>query len=1005
MVLFKRKPVQFVPAPVIDDTSQEVWLIGETGEIFTSYENYLARLDFYKQKRFICEITGHSSLSFFEAHRSETAGSKDVDETFPEALKEPVLRRVQFQTISRVDNLVDHIFDLFKQDFYPGETVMAFLPSGDRTEAVIREKIRLSELRNPTTNEVERRAMSRYVVKLPNRNGAEANVDDEQLVRDRKVFTKAMLRSFIKNTVSREAWTGAPWVVKEQYAKKYKIDSTIPSHLMRGLTAAARKAALLRRKEQEAALLGNARNPSVTSTPVAEPTGTSTLDIRPVPTLSKSHKSKNQQAGGRGDRNFDASSPMPTPERECSTNAFPLSKIIMKQEIKPAPVPKPPPPPVIKYPIEDLQIPPKPDAPKRPSMHFLSEPMALGPSNSDTAKFEEHITHYLLETWVYLNIYCEPFLLDSFTFDDYVDAIQFSTEDIDCELFVEVHCALLKSLVGEGDNGRVEISLPELEDEDEDDEDDSSLRQASEAAEDSVEVKVKQLSKDKPGDDEDVEMEDGDENKEIGHRAVELFEDGYDWIARLRRRDFKNGGWQVIVVGLLDQFSVLPKYAADADRILTHLVPPEEEPTQQTVRNQYITLDINLRTLVLHILVGLSYDASMIRKYMEECAEAMTEYRKKKIEHQRARKAYLEKLRSLEDERKILLPENTPRSASPERARSTSKEDADNDLRVNGTEDEDEVDETGEDTDNRRTLRRGDERANARKRKREEEKEKAEAAANKPKTSQQFQRVLKNIEKIRNKIAKEEEEIATIDEDLREADCARLRLLGKDRFFNRYWWFERNGMPFAGLPTSSTADAGYANGRLWVQGPSDMERQGFLEQSKPHEVVATGDQMDLDPKMPAMERKLCEEGETSVVLSHQFAFYETPEELSALISWLDSRGERELRLKKELELYRKKIVNGMEKRKAYLTPIDDASGSECATGTRMSTRGKIYLDPSAHRCLIWQNTTAVDELGHTHYDQPVKKPKGSRKSTGIDDKGAVNRNGKPLGRQGTRYNF
>jgi len=351
------------------------------------------------------------------------------------------------------------------------------------------------------------------------------------------------------------------------------------------------------------------------------------------------------------------------------------------------------------------------------------------------------------------------------------------------------------------------------------------------------------------------------------------------------------------------------------------------------------------------------------------------------------------------------LPENTPRSTSPERARSTSKEEGDNDSRINGTEDEDEVDETGDDTDNRRTLRRGDERANARKRKREEEKEKAEAAASKPKTSQQFQRVLKNIEKTRNKITKEEEEIATIDEDLREADCARLRLLGKDRFFNRYWWFERNGMPFGGLPTSSTADAGYANGRLWVQGPSDMEREGFLEESKPHEVMATGDRMDLDPKMPAMERKLFEEGGTSVVLSHQFAFYETPEELSVLISWLDSRGERELRLKKELELYRKKIIDGMEKRKAYLTPVEDTSGSESATGTRMSTRGKTYLDPSTHRCLIWQNTTAVDELGHTHYEQPVKKPKSSRKGTGGDDKAAVNRNGKPLGRQGTRYNF
>lgn len=518
---------------------------------------------------------------------------------------------------------------------------MAFLPNGDRTEAIIREKSRFPELRNPNTNEVERRAMSRYVVKLPNRQDAEANVDDDQLVRDRKVFTKAMLRSFIKNTVSREAWTGAPWVVKEQYAKKYKIDSTIPSHLLRGLTAADRKRALLRRKEQEAALLGNARNVSAPTTPVAEPTGTSTLDIRPIPTPTKSHKSKSQQVGARTDRNSDTSSPMPTPERETAINAPPLTKIIMRQEIKPAPVPKPPPPPVIRYPIEDLQIPSKPDGPKRPQFHILSRDTSSGSFSTGTVEFDENIVHFLLETWVFLNIYCEPFLLDSFTFDDYIDAIQFSTEDVDCGLFVEVHCTLLKSLVGEGDNGRLEITLPEIpeSDDEDEDEDDSSSRQASEAPEDSVEVKAKQPNKDEPVEDQDVEMEDGSGKKETGHRAAELFDDGYDWIARLRRRDFKNGGWQVIIVGLLDQLSVLPKYAGDAERILSHLAPPEEEPTQQTVRNQYMTLDINLRVLVLHILVGLSYDVPMVRKYMEECSEAMTEYRKKKIEHQRARKA------------------------------------------------------------------------------------------------------------------------------------------------------------------------------------------------------------------------------------------------------------------------------------------------------------------------------------------------------------------------------
>ncbi len=59
-------------------------------------------------------------------------GSKEVDGVFPDALREPILRKVQFSTISRIDNLgeylhndsprmrtfanngsaVDHIFDV-----------------------------------------------------------------------------------------------------------------------------------------------------------------------------------------------------------------------------------------------------------------------------------------------------------------------------------------------------------------------------------------------------------------------------------------------------------------------------------------------------------------------------------------------------------------------------------------------------------------------------------------------------------------------------------------------------------------------------------------------------------------------------------------------------------------------------------------------------------------------------------------------------------------------------
>jgi hypothetical protein len=51
MVFYKRKPVQLLPRPDIEDDSAEVWVIGETGEVFTSYDAYLTRMDFYKMVR------------------------------------------------------------------------------------------------------------------------------------------------------------------------------------------------------------------------------------------------------------------------------------------------------------------------------------------------------------------------------------------------------------------------------------------------------------------------------------------------------------------------------------------------------------------------------------------------------------------------------------------------------------------------------------------------------------------------------------------------------------------------------------------------------------------------------------------------------------------------------------------------------------------------------------------------------------------------------------------
>ena len=291
------------------------------------------------------------------------------------------------------------------------------------------------------------------------------------------------------------------------------------------------------------------------------------------------------------------------------------------------------------------------------------------------------------------------------------------------------------------------------------------------------------------------------------------------------------------------------------------------------------------------------------------------------------------------------------------------------DSRMTGVDgDDEEVADTEDEEPNQgRSLRRGNDRAAERRRKQEEEREKKEkekASAKLPKQSKQLAKVLKKIEEQKQIIRECEDEIMTLDNDLREADCPRTRVLGKDRFWNRYYWMERNAMPYAGMPDSSTADAGYAR---------------------------------------------------------QWGYNDDPDSLDQLIGWLDGRGVRENKLRKELQAQRERITTHMVKRKEYLAANDEKkseAGGEREPATRISTRTKTYVEPGVtYRCMAWHNTTAIHELGHLH-SEPVKASgrkqtiKFTKKAEEEDGGGgggrqtrATNRQGKPLTRQGSRYNF
>ncbi|KAL6247367.1 hypothetical protein RBB50_005713 [Rhinocladiella similis] len=1043
MVLFKRKPVRYLPHPYIDDQECDVWVISESNEVFVSYDAYLERMDFFKSKRFTCEVTGRSGLTFFDALRSELAGSKEIDEAFPQALRAPVLRRVQFSTTSRIDILVEEVFNEFKNDFYPGELVTVILDDSSRLNGRVREKAKFAEIRN-VDGSIARNAFSRYFVRLIERPTEEALVDDEHIVRDRKIFTKQMLRSFIKNAVTREGWVGAPWLVKPEIAKVCRIDTNVPPHLQYSTKVAAKKAEKRTSNvEQQDGMFG-----------IWQPN--KFPELKPAPKARKGHSHHHPQQertvdpaaqayhtyyhhlpphmpppmpdSGLMPRSWGHMQPPPQPPPEyppyyanyptphqMAPNGLYYPPPVLPPPPQPVPpkqevvVEVPPPPPPIKYPIEDLDVEPVQDGTHRPALKFVTKELYSDEklTKDATPGLKGENIGLLLETWNTLNVYCQVLKLDSFTFDDFVDAMQFSSMEADCELFVEVHCAILKQLVNAetDDEGAIQISLPDLpdsdneeEEEEESEEEESKLPTPTPEPEYPAKRTRSSLNKVKFAEPEPEPVEE-EADETVPHRAAEMFGE-YDWISRLRKRDFKNGGWELVMAGLLHQLSGRPRLTDVCNKLLAHLAPLDAEPTIETARIQYSTMDINLRAEALQIICQLFLETKTVKDFLEDMSNTMTQYRKAKIEHQRARKEALARLKELQVERRLLAPE-PEKSPSPvpelEEAMEVEKA-AEGDVSIPDSEDDEPV--------VTRSLRRATDRAAERKRKREEEQERKEKAAEakQNKGSKEYQKVLKQIEKEREKVQAAEDAIIVVDSDLREADCPRTRVLGKDRFCNRYWWFERNAMPHAGLPDSSTADAEYANGRLWVQGPDDMEREGFIDIPKQEQ-----DGYYRRFQMTPAERKSMEEGPTSLINAKQWGFYDTAEDLDMLIGWLESRGIRESKLQKELALQRDIIIKHMEKRADFLAPREK---SEELPPARMSTRTKTYVNDKSHRCLRWRNTTAIAEQGYRHVDPPPKpRPRGKKNNYVHEEKSlssvapVLNKQGKPVTRQGTRYNF
>lgn len=1054
MVLYKRKPVTFVrPQPIPADLSTQIFVIPQTKEWFLEYDEYISRMDYYHRRKFVCEITGNSCLTFFEAYESELKEIKDVQKNFPEALREHILRFLQFNRITRLDQLVDKVYLVFKNDYFPGEEVFVKKVISTNANGLIKSDITTPQSYVST---VKQRGTIREKVQYSNPSdtkylvstlgdGTQIIATNQQLLRDRNHFTKWLIKTYVKLTVTRSHKVGAPWVVKDEYAKKYRIPREYPDDLKHYESSTPSGKVLYEEDgdksspapSQEPELRKKGRGKSLKKKAALNAAAASmgTFEVSISDLIHTKSTPKNETRMRFPVHHLPISIQRELEENELVTiSSFQPSKKTIIDDLKLSfdlQTTRPGPSPLV-LPLNGQELHQRIKERLTRDIEALSESeskedaliIAAKQKQADSvSKSSLNSVQEALECWSFLNIYHSVLKLDTFTFDDFICAMSWNDEQFRdvgrCELLDEIWCAALGGIVSNlipnakeaADDGKVFgllVSLPpkvavvkSLKSEEDDDEmrDDkaSDSEEESKILKSEDEASDNELNSETPApkmldgklkedvtDDNiaDDEADSDEEEDELDHKAYSVMNHrGVKWHERLRKRNFKDGNWQTILLGVLSMVEYVPEFKDTIEETYHILAPNLICPaTTSTVLNQfYSSMSVDLRLKALHILITLMVNGTLVREYLDESLDASTTLRRTRLDTIRDLKNAVETTTKCH----VAIFEMLIEAAN-----------------------------TSTDTDLWYPFTRKKHRLNI-KGYEMAEYEKALAEAN-PRFRELWDEREAGIVKIRElREAKKKVEMK-----LSEMDCQRVRLLGKDRSFNRYWWFENNGLPnlhFAGggdeddeQPEPESEDdmddkdenmeETYLMGRLWVQGPTaldsllnlnlpkeegkeiekrlyseqladtvakegedgpavqqepelfdledggqplkvmnfDMMPKRFLDEANSLKLKFHTDSIVADdstevvdrlgglPKgtdisaLSLLQRKFIEEAPTPLLTGENWGYFDTTDAVDGLVKWLNPWGKRESGLRKELLRVKEGLVTSITARRKAL---------------------------------------------------------------------------------------
>ncbi|QRV90698.1 imitation switch two complex protein [Ceratobasidium sp. AG-Ba] len=757
--------------------------------------------------------------------------------------------------------------------------------------------------------------------------GSTMEVQMGVMSRDRLAFSKSILRRFIRECVTRDAAIASPWCVKPALAVRYGLETEMPVAM---------------RKSAERVKAGE---------------------------LEKRKKVWEEKE----ERERPSKKPKKLGE-DSADNSRAQSKV--KETPTPAPVRR--------YPIEDLDV-ILTDRDRKAGRLEVRPPFSR---DVPFAEWGPGACEKFLAVWFVLTTFSKPLQLSFFTMDEFEQALNHSytppTQNRTprpVTMMAEIHATLLTHIRDRAEKpgqGPRQEALASLE---------AQFERWYEAGQNQPTPLLAQAEFDRKqyvkssGAEEDMQTHVW-RTKLGGIKWHEVdINDLIDYVREAEVGDWRTddmgpvdqrSGWEAVLLGCLIEYgctetfprlrSVLSQLCrppsvpnrapaqSDAPKIAT-LDEPEsdseeydvhsdndKDPTQD-VRWGWAALTPRDKLETLAFLADLVMTSRSVRSFMEECDARLTTLRKEKIEVNRERKRVAE-----------LLEESGVSVTKMEEKMNGANAEADElggaaEGSEPGSKSATPLPESG--TSTRRKSRNAtapnstaastpdphpvNQRAAAR----------AQAAEHKG--------LVKARQGHIEESARLDKQLAEIEREFRQLlGATRMKPLGKDRFYNRVWWFD--GIAGVGKPVNDGKVKGKGKaiekerereaqgvGRIFIQGPEKGE----------WEYVMTG----RDERV-VRARRAVEEGDGCMLEPGEWAMYSEPEQIEEFIAWLNPKGTRELHLKNALAKWGEPLMAAVGKRSADISGIARGQGGE----TRRSSRVKAGAgDALRDSYLSWTN--------------------------------------------------